>query len=360
VSAVKIVTVVGARPQFIKAAAMSRALVDAGGFEEVVVHTGQHHDTEMSQVFFDQLGMSPPRHQLGISGGTHGSMTGRMLEGVERVLIQERPDAILVYGDTNSTLAGAIAAAKLQIPVAHVEAGVRSFERSMPEEVNRVLVDSISSLLFCPTQTAVGHLAAEGIRRGVYLVGDVMLDVAITRAAAANSDIVKTMGLVLGEYLVCTCHRQANTDVRDRLVGILDALDEIAAHIPVVFPLHPRTAKAIALHGLTESLSRLRVVPPLPYEEMLLLVRSARGVATDSGGLQKEAFFHRVPCITLRDETEWPETVSLGWNILAGSDTARIVAAADGLDALPKREGLPFGDGHAAMAIAAILSAFRK
>lgn len=352
----KIVTVVGARPQFVKAAALSRALRSTDGVEEVVVHTGQHHDAAMSQVFFDQLGMPPPRHHLGISGGTHGTMTGRMLEGVERVLLGERPDLVLVYGDTNSTLAGALAATKLQVPVAHVEAGLRSFDRTMPEEINRVLVDAVSSLLFCPTRAAVDHLAAEGIHRGVHHVGDVMLDVALEQAAVVESDIVDSLGLEPGRYVVCTCHRQANTDRRDPLAGILAALTSIAAHTPVVLPLHPRTAKAIATHGLTEALARLRVVDPLPYDAMLVLVRSAGAVLTDSGGLQKEAFFHRVPCVTLRDATEWPETVDLGWNVLAGSDPARIVAAFEGLDALPKRVGAPFGDGRAAVAIAEILA----
>ena len=356
----KIVTVLGARPQFVKAAALSRALVAAGGFAEVVVHTGQHHDAAMSQVFFDQLGVPAPKHHLGISGGTHGSMTGRMLEGVERVLLGERPDLVLVYGDTNSTLAGALAAVKLQIPIAHVEAGLRSFDRSMPEEVNRVLVDAVSALLFCPTQTAVGHLAAEGITRGVHLVGDVMLDVALERAAGVRSDIVPRLGLTSGNYYVCTCHRQANTDARKPLKAILTALSAIASHRPVVLSLHPRTAKAILSYRLEGLLQGLRVVDPLSYEEMLVLVRSSCGVLTDSGGLQKEAFFHRVPCVTLRTETEWPETVSLGWNILAGSETEPILAAVAQIDSLSKREGNPYGDGHAADAIARILAAGRS
>jgi UDP-GlcNAc3NAcA epimerase len=353
---VRIVTVVGARPQFVKAAALSRALAAAAGFVEVIVHTGQHHDAAMSQVFFDQLRMPHPRHHLGISGGTHGAMTGRMLEAVDRVLLEERPDLVLVYGDTNSTLAGTLAAVKLRIPVAHVEAGLRSFDRGMPEEVNRVLVDAVSSLLFCPTRTAVAHLAAEGIHRGVHLVGDVMLDVAIEQAASARGDVLDTLGLAPAGYVVCTFHRQANTDDRERLAAILAALDAVAARMPVVFPLHPRTAKAIAAHGLGAAVSRLRIIEPLPYGEMLVLVRSARGVLTDSGGLQKEAFFHRVPCVTLRDETEWPETVSLGWNILAGSDTARIVAAVAEIDTLPRLDGTPFGDGRAAAAIVRILA----
>lgn len=353
----KIVTVLGARPQFVKAAALSRALVNVGGFAEVMVHTGQHHDAAMSQVFFDQLGVPAPKHCLGISGGTHGSMTGRMLADVERVLLGERPDLLLVYGDTNSTLAGAIAAVKLQIPIAHVEAGLRSFDRSMPEEVNRVLVDAVSAILFCPTQTAVEHLAAEGITRGVHHVGDVMLDVALERAAVVQSDVVSRLGLTSGNYYVCTCHRQANTDAREPLEAILTALSAIASHRPVVLPLHPRTAKAIFSHRLESLLQSLRVVDPLSYEEMLVLVRSSRGVLTDSGGLQKEAFFHRVPCVTLRAGTEWPETVSLGWNILAGSETASILAAVARLDALPKLGGMPFGNGHAADAIARILAA---
>lgn len=352
----RIVTVVGARPQFVKVAPVSRALVSVGGIDEVLVHTGQHHDAGMSAVFFERLRVPAPRHHLGIHGGSHGAMTGRMLEAVERVLVGERPDLVLVYGDTNSTLAGALAAVKLGIPVAHVEAGLRSFDRGMPEEVNRVLVDAISSVLFCPTARAVVQLAAEGVRRGVHLVGDVMLDVALERADACDGRVLASLGVVADGYWVCTVHRQSNTDDPARLAGILAALDAMATDVPVVLPLHPRTARSIASAGLDGSLARLHVVEPLPYDEMLALVRSARGVVTDSGGLQKEAFFHRTPCVTLRDETEWPETVDLGWNVLAGSDPGRILAAVGGIGGLARREGVPYGDGRAAPAIARILA----
>lgn len=352
----KIVTVLGARPQFVKAAAVSRAIAATDSLDEVLVHTGQHHDAAMSAVFFDRLRIPAPHHHLGIAGGRHGSMTGRMLEAVERVLVEERPGMVLVYGDTNSTLAGALAAAKLAIPVAHVEAGVRSFDRTMPEEINRVVVDSVASLLFCPSRLAVDQLAAEGIRSGVHRVGDVMLDVALGQADSGDCGMPERLGVEPGSYWVCTVHRQANTDDPMALSGILAALDEVASGAPVVFPLHPRTAAAIIAGGLGDRLSRLRVVEPLPYDEMLSVVRSARAVLTDSGGLQKEAFFHRVPCVTLRSTTEWPETVELGWNLLAGCDSRTILDSVGRIDSLPRREGTPYGDGTAAEAIAGILA----
>ena len=325
----KIVTVVGARPQFIKAAALSRAIRSdyAGQIEEVLVHTGQHYDDNMSKVFFEELDIPYPKYNLEISGGQHGAMTGRMLEGVENVLLQEKPDWLLIYGDTNSTLAGALAAAKLHIPVAHVEAGLRSFNMRMPEEVNRILADRVSSLLFCPTETAVNNLKTEGVNRGVHNVGDVMYDVALfyRDRARQNSTVLQTLGLTPGAFALATCHRAENTDDPKRLSSILFALAEIATQLPVVLPLHPRTRKLIGDYGLAPQLAKLTITDPLPFLDMVALEQASRVILTDSGGVQKEAFFYGVPCITMRDETEWVETVVWGWNRLAGADGKRIL-----------------------------------
>lgn len=327
----KIVTVVGARPQFIKAAAVSRVIRTdfADRIEEVLVHTGQHYDDNMSKVFFDELDIPRPKYNLEISGGQHGAMTGRMLEAIEKVLLQEQPDWLLIYGDTNSTLAGALAAAKLHIPVAHVEAGLRSFNMRMPEEVNRILADRVSSLLFCPTQTAVDNLKAEGVTKGVHNVGDVMYDVALfyRERAKQQSKVIEKLGLRTGAFTLATCHRAENTDEPVRLGGILRALAEISAQETVVLPLHPRTRKLIRDHELERFMDRLTVIEPLPFLDMIALEQSARTILTDSGGVQKEAFFFGVPCITMRDETEWTETVELGWNHLVGADTEKIVHA---------------------------------
>lgn len=357
----KIVTVVGARPQFIKAAALSRAIRDVAHdrLQEVLVHTGQHYDNNMSKVFFDELDIPPPDHHLEISGGQHGAMTGRMLEAVESVLLRERPDWLLIYGDTNSTLAGALAAAKLHIPVAHVEAGLRSFNMRMPEEVNRVLADRVSRLLFCPTDTAVRNLAAEGVRAGVHNVGDVMYDVALysRERARLESHILATLGLTAGEYALATCHRAENTDSPARLGAILGGLAAVARTLPVVLPLHPRTRKLIAEHGLAHHLAALTVTDPLPFLDMVALEQAARLILTDSGGVQKEAFFYGVPCITMRDETEWVETVELGWNTLTGASHDAIVAAADAAMTRPPAptEVAPYGRGCAAQDILAHL-----
>ncbi len=312
----RILTVVGARPQFIKAAAVSRAILAASGIEEVMVHTGQHFDPEMSDIFFEELSIGRPAHNLDVHGGGHGEMTGRMLEMIERVLLDERPDWVLVYGDTNSTLAGALAAAKLHIPVAHVEAGLRSFNRRMPEEINRVMTDHISTLLFCPTSVAITNLGREGIQQGVHHTGDVMYDA--TRHAIAQaqhrSDILQRMELSAGGYAVATIHRAENTDDPEQLGRVLDWLKAQAREQPVVLPLHPRTRQAAARAGL--DFDGLRVCGPVGYLDMARLLDGATGVFTDSGGLQKEAYFHRKPCVTLRTETEWVETVECGWNRL--------------------------------------------
>lgn len=351
----KIVTVVGARPQFIKAAAVSRAI--GRGFsdrcQEVLVHTGQHYDDSMSQVFFDELGIPAPAHHLEISGGGHGAMTGRMLQSLEAVFQHEKPDWVLIYGDTNSTLAAALAAVKLHIPVAHVEAGLRSFNMRMPEEVNRIVADRVSTLLLCPTQVAVDNLRAEGMVQGVHCVGDVMFDVSLyyRDLARASSRVIERLQLSEGGFALATCHRAENTDDPARLVGILGGLAEIARSMPVVLPLHPRTRKIIEERGLQHLVSNITLTEPLSFMDMVRLEQSARVVVTDSGGVQKEAFFYGVPCVTMRDETEWTETVQLGWNTLVGADPERIASAA--LTAKPPVGAIeqPYGNGHAAEAV---------
>lgn len=357
----KVVTVVGARPQFIKAAAVSRGIRNdyVRQIEEVLVHTGQHYDDNMSKVFFEELDIPRPKYNLEISGGQHGAMTGRMLEAVEKVLLQEKPDWLLIYGDTNSTLAGALAAAKLHIPVAHVEAGLRSFNMRMPEEVNRILADRVSSLLFCPTETAVNNLKTEGVSRGVHNVGDVMYDVALfyRDRAQQNSTILQTLGLTTGAFALATCHRAENTDDPLRLSSILSALAEIATRLPVVLPLHPRTRKQIGDYGLAPLLGKLSVTEPLPFLDMVALEQASCLILTDSGGVQKEAFFYGVPCITMRDETEWIETVDLGWNQLVGASTPSILSAANGILQRPPENvsAKPYGTGKAAGDILALM-----
>lgn len=354
---IKIVTIVGARPQFIKAAAVSRVVRNEfpEHVAEVLVHTGQHYDENMSQVFFDELDIPHPKYNLEISGGLHGAMTGRMLEAVEKVLLEEQPDWVLIYGDTNSTLAGALAAAKLHIPVAHVEAGLRSYNMRMPEEVNRIVADRLSTLLFCPTETAVANLAKEGISGGVENVGDVMYDVALfyRERARKQSAALASLGLAEGAFALATCHRAENTDDPNRLGEIVAALAEISAHLPVVLPLHPRTRKLLADSGLDKKLGNVKVVDPVPFLDMVALEQAAQVILTDSGGVQKEAFFYGVPCITMRDETEWVETVDLGWNRLVGASATAIGNAFNDsvrgqLQTLPKS---PYGDGNAARGI---------
>lgn len=353
----KIVTIIGARPQFIKAAAVSRAIREshAEELQEILVHTGQHYDPGMSDVFFDELEIPAPGYNLGISGGSHGSMTGQMLEKVEAVLLEEKPDWVLVYGDTNSTLAGALAAAKLHIPVAHVEAGLRSFNMRMPEEINRILTDRVSTLLFCPTEVAVANLAKEGVQEGVLNVGDVMYDVALFfgEKSASASNILATLGLDAGNYALATCHRAENTDAPERLESIFTALAEIAGRVPVVLPIHPRTDKLIKSNALEHLLEKITVIEPVSFLDMVALERQAGMILTDSGGVQKEAFFYDVPCITMRDETEWVETVEAGGNTLVGaSSTAIVEAASAALEGkYPSKSTAPYGNGQAARAI---------
>lgn len=326
--------------------------------EEIIVHTGQHYDPNMSQVFFTELDIPIPRYNLAVSGGSHGAMTGRMLEGIEQILLDEKPDWVLVFGDTNSTLAGALAAVKLHIPVVHVEAGLRSFNMRMPEEVNRILADRVSKLLLCPTAVAVANLAREGVTQGVHNVGDVMYDVALfyRDRAKSGSSILQKLSLTDRGFAVATCHRAENTDDPVRLEGIVSALAQIASDIPVVFPLRPRTRKLLEHYGLGRYLATLTVVEPLSFLDMVALEQAAKVILTDSGGVQKEAFFYRVPCITMRDETEWVETVELGWNHLVGAEQNTILEAYSTLafgDA--DLTSQPYGDGQAAEHILALL-----
>lgn len=326
---IKIVAIVGARPQFIKAAAVSRVIRDefAGEIEEILVHTGQHYDANMSQVFFDELDIPHPGFNLEIAGGSHGVMTGRMLEAIENVLFAEKPDWVLVYGDTNSTLAGALAAAKLHIPVAHVEAGLRSFNMRMPEEINRILADRVSSLLFCPTENAVRNLSSEGLIDGVYNVGDVMFDVALFYRGKAQSNraILKKLKISEKSYALATVHRAENTDSPNRLEEILMALSQLSTKLDVVLPLHPRTRGLIDKYEIKRHISGIKITDPLPFLDMVALEQSAKLILTDSGGIQKEAFFYGIPCITMRDETEWIETVRTGANKLVGASYERIL-----------------------------------
>jgi len=341
----KILTVVGARPQFIKAAPVGRALATAG-LHEVLVHTGQHFDAMMSDVFFDELGMSKPHYNLEVNSLSHGAMTGRMLEKLEAVMLDEKPAAVLVYGDTNSTVAGALAAAKLHIRVAHVEAGLRSFNRRMPEELNRIVADHVSDLLFCPTATAVANLRNEGITTGVHAVGDVMFDttLSIVNQARSRSRILADLGLLPKGYAVATLHRAENMDDPARFDRMVSWLEQAASTQPIVMPTHPRTSKLLDQRGI--SIRGVRIIDPLGYLDMAWLAHNATIIFTDSGGLQKEAYFHRVPCVTLRDETEWVETIEAGWNRLWTTDQY----------ARERRDIADYGDGATSQKIAAILA----
>ena len=347
----KFTTIIGARPQFIKAAPLSAELRKS--HREALVHTGQHYDANMSDVFFSELGIPRPDYSLGIGGGTHGEQTGRMLEAIEKVLVKESPDAVIVYGDTNSTVAGALAAAKLHIPVAHVEAGLRSFNRDMPEEINRVVADHLSKWCFCPSQVSVRQLAAEGIVDGVFDVGDIMADsvrMFLPRAAEA-SRILETTGVSPKRFALATIHRPANTDSEASMRTILGALARL--DVPVVLPLHPRTRGALGRYGMLEwlgSQKNIVAVSPLGYLDMLQLQSNAAFIVTDSGGVQKEAYYVGTPCLTVRGETEWVETVESGWNRLLDVDEGEIVEAAKSVSAPADRPAL-YGDGFAARRI---------
>jgi UDP-GlcNAc3NAcA epimerase len=357
----KILTIVGARPQFIKAATVSRAIArhnDSSSLiriEELIVHTGQHFDAAMSDVFFDELSIPRPSVHLGVGGLDHGAMTGRMLERIERVLVQETPDWVLVYGDTNSTIAGALAAAKLHVPVAHVEAGLRSFNRAMPEEINRVLTDHCASLLLAPTEVAVSHLRREGIPdQSIELVGDVMYDAALFYAADAEqrASLLDSLDIQCSRFALATIHRAENTDDPQRLNTIFGALRRLAQALPVVLPLHPRTRKRLNENGLAlANREGVKLIDPVGYLDMVCLERNARLVLTDSGGVQKEAFFYGVPCVTLRHETEWTELIELGVNRLAPplSVNAIMDVVSSALEA-PRPDSSrssPYGDGRA-------------
>ncbi|MGX1106023.1 MULTISPECIES: non-hydrolyzing UDP-N-acetylglucosamine 2-epimerase [Bradyrhizobium] len=341
----KILTVVGARPQFIKAAAVSRAIRETNGLTEVMVHTGQHFDTNMSDVFFEELDIPKPQYHLDIHGGGHADMTGRMLIAIEPILLTEKPDWVVVYGDTNSTLAGSLAASKLHIPVAHVEAGLRSFNRRMPEEINRLVTDHLATLNFCPTAAAVANLAAEGVTKGVHHVGDVMYDATlfVTDKAEESSTILTSLGLVPKTYSLATIHRAENTDDREQLLAVVRFLQDQSQKYPVVLPLHPRTRQAALRMGV--ALDGLKIIDPVGYFDMAKLLHNAVEVYTDSGGVQKEAYFHRVPCTTLRDETEWTETIAHGWNRLWMQPAQAI-----------RREIEEYGTGRAAYNVTRLLS----
>ena len=348
----KVASIVGARPNFVKLAPVSREVRKR--FDEVIIHTGQHYDYEMDKIFFDDMGIPAPDYHLGIGSGSHGHQTGEMLKKIEEVIISEKPDVVLVFGDTNSTLAGALAAAKLHIYVAHVEAGLRSYDKSMPEEINRVLVDHCSDLLLCPTKTAVEKLKIEGIKRNVYLTGDVMVDAQrdCAKIAENKSRILADLGIKPKDYSLATIHRASNTDDPDKFRAIIEALEELG---DIVFPCHPRAEKYLRQFGLWDDLNRrARVIKPVGYFDMLMLEKNAKKILTDSGGVQKEAYLLGIPCITLRDETEWVETVADGWNVLVGSSREKIVQLARHFEPSQERHDV-FGKGDASIKTAELI-----
>ena len=351
-----VVSVVGARPQFIKAFAVSRELRPA--HNEILVHTGQHYDEEMSDVFFDELGMPEPDYNLGVGSDSHGRQTATMLEGIEEIIETEEPELVLLYGDTNSTLAGAIAASKIEPLVAHVEAGLRSYNREMPEEINRVLTDHASDFLFAPSESAAETLAGEGITDGVHVVGDVMYDAILWArdVAQRESDVLERLELEPGEFILSTVHRAGNTDDCERLEAIVEGLSN--APLPVVLPIHPRTENRLKEYGLWERATDIiTIVDPVGYLDFVRLLDASARVATDSGGVQKEAFYLDTPCVTMREETEWIETVECGWNVLVGADREQIVEALQA-EQETKAQATPYGDGTAAEAIVEVLGEY--
>lgn len=352
----KILTVVGARPQFVKAAAVSHILRER--HTEVLVHTGQHYDERMSEVFFRELGIPEPDYNLEVGSAGHSVQTGEMLIRMEPIFEMEKPDWVMVYGDTNSTLAGALVASKLHIPVAHVEAGLRSFNREMPEEINRVLTDHVSNLLFCPAQKAVDNLKLEGVTSGVHVVGDVMYDAVLhhSESAEKKSTILSSLNLESKKYLLATVHRASNVDETQTLLNILETFAMLGE--TVVFPVHPRTRKAIQVAGFNPD-DNIKLIDPVGYLDMLWLEKHARLILTDSGGVQKEAYWFETPCVTLREETEWVETVEAGWNVVVGTERERILNAVRGFVPPSARPNL-FGDGDASQKIVRLLEDERK
>ena len=349
----KVVSVVGARPQFIKLAPVSRELRNHA--DEIIVHTGQHYDSELSQTFFDQLHIPHPDYNLGIGSGTHGYQTGAMLQAIEPILLSELPDMVLVYGDTNSTLAGALAAVKLQIPLVHVEAGLRSYNRGMPEEINRVLTDHCADLLMCPTDTALRNLKKEGIETGAHLVGDVMYDALLyNKHLSRETHILDELSIKPGTYMVATVHRASNTDAIENLQNIMEGLSRVKT--PIIFPIHPRTRKVLEREGIPFA-DNIHLIAPIGYLEFLRLESQARLILTDSGGVQKEAYLLGIPCITLREETEWIETVEDGWNKLVGTNPDLIAQTAQTLHP-EKNQKQHFGDGRASEKIVQIMREF--
>lgn len=362
----KIVTVVGARPQFVKAAAVSRAIIEHNKktvnceIVEKIIHTGQHYDKNMSQYFFDELKIPHPAVNLEVGSGSHGQQTGIMLEKIERILCSEKPDLVIIYGDTNSTLAAALAAVKIHIPVGHIEAGLRSFNRQMPEEINRIVSDHLSSLLLCPTDTAVRNLSSEGINKGVYQVGDVMYDSVLfnSQLAEKSSTIIQQLKLEEKSFYLATVHRAENTDEPGNMEGILRAFNKVDR--PVILPMHPRTCKILG-DKLNSIGTNIRVIAPVSYLDMLMLEKNSRLILTDSGGVQKEAYWFKVPCVTLREETEWVELVQGGYNQLTGAKELSILEAVDkaegNMDNIFSSDAAElYGDGHSSEKITSILS----
>ena len=359
----KIVSIVGARPQFIKASAICRSIKEFNRdskdkIKEVIVHTGQHFDSNMSDIFFEELNIPLPNYNLEISGGTHAEMTSRMMVSIEKVLLKEKPAYMLIYGDTNSTLAAALVAAKIHIPIVHIESGLRSFNRRMPEEINRIIADRVSTINFCPTDQALENLKNEGLGKNAFVVGDVMYDVSqyYKKIGKNKSSIIEKLNLQNKDFALATCHRTENTDHPERLEEILKAFTEINKKMPVFFCIHPRTRKLISKFNLTSYLNNFSIIEPLSFIDMVALEQEASLILTDSGGVQKEAFFYRTPCITMRDETEWVETVELGWNQVVGANMDKILKAFKNKDIHKNiRQSEPYGDGLSAQKIIQII-----
>lgn len=343
----KICTIIGARPQFIKAAPMSKAISERENLNEVIIHTGQHFDKNMSNIFFSEMNIPKPDYNLGVSSLSHGAMTGRQLEKIEDIILKEKPDWVLVYGDTNSTLAGALAAVKLHIPIIHIEAGIRSFNKKMPEEINRILTDNISTLLFVPTLTAQQNLKNEGINSSkIKLVGDVMYDASIlfSKISEKRSKILSKLKLSKNKYILSTVHRPENTDKKENLLSIFKSLEK--SDLTVVLPLHPRTRKMLVKYKINLN-ENIKIIDPIGYLDMIMLIKNAKIVATDSGGLQKEAYFFKIPCITFRNDTEWVELVKIGANFLVGTNTNKIIKLLNDFQFSFQNKDF-YGDGNAA------------